>query len=81
MSPGKKRATVALATMLVASLSLGSAVYAQDQEEQLIYAIDGQITQLNNANSDVPTAAAVGWLYSALYAYDNTLKQIGRAHV
>ena len=59
MSPGKKRATVALATMLVASLSLGSAVYAQDQEEQLIYAIDGQITQLNNANSDVPTAAAI----------------------
>lgn len=76
MSPGTRRASVALATTLIASLSLGSAVFAQDQEEQLIYAIDGQITQLNNANSDVPTAAAIGWLYSALYAYDQALTPV-----
>jgi ABC-type transport system substrate-binding protein len=42
-------------------------------EGTLVYALDGQITQLTNANSDVPTAEAVGWLYSAIYRYNESL--------
>jgi ABC-type transport system substrate-binding protein len=49
---------------------------AQDEGQRLVYAIDGEITQLNNANSDVPTAAATAWLYSALYTYDDTLTPV-----
>jgi len=76
MSPGKKRAGAALAATMLATAALGGVTAAQDEGQQLIYAIDGEITQLNNANSDVPTAAAVGWLYSALYRYDNTLTPV-----
>ena len=34
------------------------------------YAIDGQLTTLSNANSDVPTAEAFGFIAAALYQYE-----------
>jgi ABC-type transport system substrate-binding protein len=42
----------------------------------LTYVIDGEITYLTNANSDVPTSEAVQWLYDALYTYDNTITPV-----
>ena len=38
--------------------------------------VDGQITQLSNANADVPTAAAVAFIGAALYKYDATLTPV-----
>ena len=42
----------------------------------ITYAIDGQLTTLSNANSDVPTAEAFGFLAAALYSYDATLTPV-----
>jgi ABC-type transport system substrate-binding protein len=42
----------------------------------ITYAIDGQLTTLSNANSDVPTAEAFGFIAAALYQYDATLTPI-----
>ena len=42
----------------------------------LTYAIDGEITFLTPANSDVPTSEAIQWLYDGLYTYDETLTPV-----
>ncbi len=42
----------------------------------ITYAIDGGLTTLSNANSDVPTAEAFGFLGAALYQYDATLTPV-----
>ncbi len=38
--------------------------------------VDGQITQLSNANADVPTAEAFGFIGTGLYQYDATLTPV-----
>ena len=38
--------------------------------------VDGQLTQLSNANADVPTAEAYGFIGTGLYQYDATLTPI-----
>jgi ABC-type transport system substrate-binding protein len=76
MSPGKKRAFVALASVALTVGALGSPVVAQDEEQTLVYALDGEMTFLNNANNDVPTAEATQWIHSALYGYDDTLTPV-----
>ena len=38
--------------------------------------VDGQITTLSNANSDVPTAEAYGFIGTGLYQYDSTLTPV-----
>lgn len=38
--------------------------------------VDGQITQLSNANADVPTAEAYGFIGTGLYQYDPTLTPV-----
>ncbi|MEX1295019.1 MAG: ABC transporter substrate-binding protein [Candidatus Limnocylindrales bacterium] len=47
-------------------------VAAQD-ETALIYAIDGEISALNNGADDVPTDEANTWLHNALYTLDESL--------
>lgn len=47
-------------------------VAAQD-EAALIYAIDGEISALNNGADDVPTDEANTWLHNALYTLDESL--------
>ncbi|MGQ0608059.1 MAG: ABC transporter substrate-binding protein [Chloroflexota bacterium] len=42
----------------------------------ITYAIDGQLTTLSNANSDVPTAEAFGFIGAGLYQYDATLTPV-----
>jgi len=42
----------------------------------ITYAIDGGLTTISNANSDVPTAEAFGFLAAALYQYDATLTPV-----
>ena len=42
----------------------------------ITYAIDGQLTTLSNANADVPTAEAFGFIGASLYQYDATLTPI-----
>jgi ABC-type transport system substrate-binding protein len=42
----------------------------------ITYAIDGQLTTLTNANSDVPTFEAVSFIGAALYTYDETLTPV-----
>jgi ABC-type transport system substrate-binding protein len=42
----------------------------------ITYAIDGQLTTLSNANSDVPTAEAFSFIAAALYGYDASLTPI-----
>jgi ABC-type transport system substrate-binding protein len=50
-------------------------VAAQD-ETSLIYAIDGEISALNNAADDVPTDEANTWLHNALYTLDESLTPV-----
>ena len=38
--------------------------------------VDGQITTLSNANADVPTAEAYGFIGTGLYQYDATLTPV-----
>jgi ABC-type transport system substrate-binding protein len=45
-------------------------------EQTLTYAIDGEISQLNNALADVPTAEAAQWLYSQVYRYNQDLEPV-----
>jgi ABC-type transport system substrate-binding protein len=47
---------------------------AADQE--LVYPTDGQMTYLNNANNDVPTAEVVQWIHEGLYTYDASLQPV-----
>ncbi|MBA3740125.1 MAG: hypothetical protein H0W98_03125, partial [Chloroflexi bacterium] len=42
----------------------------------ITYAIDGGLTTLSNALSDVPTAEAFGFIGAALYQYDATLTPV-----
>ncbi|MDQ3554223.1 MAG: ABC transporter substrate-binding protein, partial [Chloroflexota bacterium] len=42
----------------------------------LNYALDGEITFLTPANSDVPTSEAIQWLYDGLYTYDASLTPV-----
>ena len=42
----------------------------------ITYAIDGGLTTLSNALSDVPTGEAFGFLGAALYQYDATLTPV-----
>lgn len=42
----------------------------------ITYAIDGQLTTLSNANSDVPTAEAFSFIHAGLYQYDATLTPV-----
>jgi len=50
-------------------------VAAQD-ETSLVYAIDGEISALNNAADDVPTDEANTWLHNALYTLDESLTPV-----
>ena len=50
-------------------------VAAQD-ETSLVYAIDGEISALNNAADDVPTAEANTWLHNGLYTLDESLTPV-----
>ncbi|HET7677125.1 MAG TPA: ABC transporter substrate-binding protein [Candidatus Limnocylindrales bacterium] len=45
-------------------------------EQTLTYALDGDMSLLTNALSDVPTAEAAQWLYSAIYRYDAALTPV-----
>jgi ABC-type transport system substrate-binding protein len=45
-------------------------------EQTLTYAIDGEISQLNNALSDVPTSEAAGWLHAQVYRYNDQLEPV-----
>lgn len=60
------------AAALTATALLSGPVAAQD-ETSLVYAIDGEISALNNAADDVPTAEANTWLHNALYVLDESL--------
>ncbi|MGI8998754.1 MAG: ABC transporter substrate-binding protein, partial [Candidatus Limnocylindria bacterium] len=42
----------------------------------ITYAIDGQLTTLSNANNDVPTTEAFGFIGAALYGYDPALTPV-----
>jgi ABC-type transport system substrate-binding protein len=39
-------------------------------------ALDGQVRQVSNANTDVPTGRLLGWLYNALYRFDDALEPV-----
>jgi ABC-type transport system substrate-binding protein len=43
---------------------------------QITMVVDGQITTLSNANADVPTAEAYGFIGTGLYQYDATLTPV-----
>jgi ABC-type transport system substrate-binding protein len=60
------------AAALTATALLAGPVAAQD-ETALVYAIDGEISALNNAADDVPTDEANTWLHNALYTLDESL--------
>jgi ABC-type transport system substrate-binding protein len=60
------------AAALTATALLSGPVAAQD-ETALVYAIDGEISALNNAADDVPTAEANTWLHNGLYVLDESL--------
>ncbi len=62
------------AAVALAVTALSPAV-AQD-ETSLIYAIDGEISALNNAADDVPTDEANTWLHNALYLLDESLTPV-----
>lgn len=49
---------------------------AEGPQGTITYALDGQVTQLSNANSDVPTSEAFGFIGAALYQYDATLTPV-----
>ena len=61
---------------MLAASALTAAPVAAQEESSLVYAIDGEISYLNNANSDVPSAEAVQWLYNGLYTYDDSLTPV-----
>mgnify|MGYP001815576788 FL=1 len=64
----------AAAALAVTALAAGP-VAAQD-ETALVYAIDGEISALNNAADDVPTDEANTWLHNALYTLDESLSPV-----
>jgi ABC-type transport system substrate-binding protein len=76
MSPQTRRSFAIGAAFVLAASALTAAPVAAQEESSLIYAIDGEISYLNNANSDVPSAEAVQWLYNGLFTYDQTLTPV-----
>jgi ABC-type transport system substrate-binding protein len=73
MSPQTRRSFAVGAAFVLAASALTAAPVAAQEESSLVYAIDGEISYLNNANSDVPSNEAVQWLYNGLYTYDGSL--------
>ncbi len=73
----RTRTSFALGAAFVLAASALSAVpvVAQD-ESSLIYNIDGEISALNNAADDVPSAEAIQWLYNGLYVLDESLTPV-----
>jgi ABC-type transport system substrate-binding protein len=63
------------AAALTATALLSGPVAAQD-ENALVYAIDGEITALHNGADDAPTDEANTWLHNALYTYDESLTPV-----
>jgi len=76
MSPRTRRSFAFGAAFVLAASALTAAPVAAQEESSLIYAIDGEISYLSNANSDVPSAEAVQWLYNGLFMYDDTLTPV-----
>lgn len=76
MSPQTRRSFAIGAAFVLAASALTAAPVAAQEESSLIYAIDGEISYLSNANSDVPSAEAVQWLYNGLFMYDDTLTPV-----
>ena len=60
---------------LTATALLTGPVAAQD-ETALVYAIDGEISALNNGADDVPTDEANTWLHNGLYTLDESLTPV-----
>ncbi len=70
----KTRRTFAFgAAFVLAASALSVVPVAAQDESSLIYAIDGEISALNNGADDVPTAEANTWLYNGLYVLDESL--------
>ena len=51
-------------------------VQAMGPGHTLVYALDGAVTYLSNAASDVPSANAAQWLYDGLYMYSADLSVV-----
>lgn len=64
------------AAFVLAASALSAIPVAAQDESSLIYNIDGEITALNNAADDLPTAEAIQWLYNGLYALDESLTPV-----
>ena len=47
-----------------------------ESEGQIVHALDGQVTTLSNAASDVPTDEANQFIYNGLYTYDEGLNPV-----
>ncbi len=61
------------AAAVLAATALTAGPVAAQEESSLVYAIDGEISALNNGADDVPTAEANTWLYNGLYVLDESL--------
>ena len=61
------------AAAALAVTALSAAPVAAQDETSLVYALDGEISALNNGADDVPTAEAIQWLYNGLYVLDESL--------
>ncbi len=73
----RTRTSFALGAAFVLAASALSAVpVAAQDESSLVYAIDGEISALNNGADDLPTAEAIQWLYNGLYALDESLTPV-----
>lgn len=64
------------AAFVLAATALSAVPVAAQDESSLIYAIDGEITALNNGADDVPSDEANEWLHAALYNYDESLTPV-----
>lgn len=76
MSPKTRTSFAFGAALVLAASALTVAPVAAQEESALIYAIDGEVTALNNAADDVPTDEANEFLHAALYAYDESLTPV-----
>jgi len=73
----RTRTSFAFGAAFVLAATALTAVPATAQDEtSLIYAIDGEISALNNAADDVPTAEANTWLHNGLYLLDESLTPV-----
>ena len=64
------------AAFVLAATALSAVPVMAQDESSLIYAIDGEISALNNGADDVPTAEAIQWLYDGLYGLDESLTPV-----